>query len=535
MEIIYPEPDSDQSEQNRELNQVQKQGQCQVKFRLIFYIYKLVLLYLAMNIIFCIFVGNKNNDYNQIIYFCILVIILMVIIIICLLYQYCSFQEAENKVRQINEQTQIEIDANSILYQSTLKFMIAFTNQSKYLWIKIILLYCSLCIIMFISQIYQSQISICMCFDSIENIHKEFIYSELQCILDKDCKIKQIETISFPYIKQVIYINWPIIAILMVLQIAQVFFMVFSFFQNNCCCSSFKIQEFQHVYNNKQKQKAISFGSFLSGSIIFYSLGKLIVLSLLMILTQNETCYVLVSSNLFYYLLIIIVFNQIRHTINCEQAVEVLCYQNSQILIDSIIFRKNFRNEFFRIGLILCLIFTTIGQLIYKKHKKYTNIINYDIFIEFDCGIFQFIMLIILIYKYIIYQHCNKLQQLIFQKNNNGSIQEISTNQSSIQNQSQLINSRVQTQPNNNVILINQQDNLLNQLKFTSQNQPTYMIVKPQTSQMDCMICLDKLEKGSSNVVQLKCHQLHMFHIICIKTWFYRHRRCPTCNQEFID
>lgn len=55
-----------------------------------------------------------------------------------------------------------------------------------------------------------------MCYDSIENQYYEYNYSELKCLLEKDCRIEEFETNSFPYLNQVTLINWPIIVILIV-------------------------------------------------------------------------------------------------------------------------------------------------------------------------------------------------------------------------------------------------------------------------------------------------------------------------------
>ncbi|CAD8202723.1 unnamed protein product [Paramecium octaurelia] len=485
------------------------------------------MFYIVINIIFCIFVASKNNDYSQIIYFCSLEIILKVIIIICLLYQYCQFIEAENKARFINDQNQPEIEANILLYQSAFQFVIAFSNQSKYLWIKIILFYCSLSLLMLNVQVNQSQLPICMCHNSIEDQYIEFNYSELKCLLEKDCRIEDFETSSFPYLKQVTLMDWPLIVILLILLFARVLIMPFA-----CCFRKLRIKEYQHSYNVIYKQTALSSGSFISGSIIFSSLVKLIVLSLLMVLTKNSSCYVLVASNLFYHILIAMVFNQIKYTINSEQALEDLCYKNYQILIDSILWMNNFKNTFFQGGLILCLIFTSVGQSYYERSDKSTNIMNYDIFIEFDCGIFQFIMLTILIYKYIIYQNCNKGRILVFNKYYHGSNQELSTNQSSFQNQSMIANSRIPTQPNNATIN-HQQTNRLKELKFLSEEQSIYKVVKHITTEADCLICLEQLTVEQANVVSLKCHHLHMFHFECIKQWFQHQTACPTCKHEY--
>ncbi|CAK57414.1 unnamed protein product (macronuclear) [Paramecium tetraurelia] len=485
------------------------------------------MIYIVITIIFCMFVASKNNDYSQIIYFCTCEIILKVIILVCLLYQYCQFIEAENKAGLINEQSRREIEVNLVLHQSTFQFVIAFANQSQYLWIKIILFYCSLCLLMLNVQVDQSSLPICLCHDSMEDQYIEFNYSELKCLLEKDCRIEDFETSSFPYLTQLTLMDWPIIVILLILLFARVLIMPLAY-----CIKKLQIIEYQYSYNSAFKQRTLSSGSFISGSIIFSSLVKLIVLSLLMILTKNSSCYVLVASNIFYHILIAMAFNQIKYTINFEQALEEQCYQNSQILIDSILWMNNLKNAFFQFGLLLCLIFTTVGQSSYQRSDKSTNIMNYDIFIEFDCGIFQFIMLTILIYKYIIYQKCNKSRILIFNKYYHGSNQELSTNQSSFQNQSMLTNSRIPTQPNNATI-IHQQGNLLKELKFASQELSIYKAVKHITTDIDCLICLEQLTNKSANVVSLKCHHLHMFHMECIKQWFQRHTTCPTCKHEF--
>ena len=46
-----------------------------------------------------------------------------------------------------------------------------------------------------------------------------------------------------------------------------------------------------------------------------------------------------------------------------------------------------------------------------------------------------------------------------------------------------------------------------------------------------CIICLD-VYNDESKIVQLKCHDTHVFHYDCIIEWYKKNKKCPNCRQR---
>ena len=51
----------------------------------------------------------------------------------------------------------------------------------------------------------------------------------------------------------------------------------------------------------------------------------------------------------------------------------------------------------------------------------------------------------------------------------------------------------------------------------------------------ECAICHVELEAGDDEVVRLPCFHTHVFHVPCIKGWFYQESNCPICRREMVD
>lgn len=50
-------------------------------------------------------------------------------------------------------------------------------------------------------------------------------------------------------------------------------------------------------------------------------------------------------------------------------------------------------------------------------------------------------------------------------------------------------------------------------------------------SELDCAVCLNRF-RAHSKVVQLECHNNHVFHSGCIRSWIEAgHNSCPLCRQ----
>ena len=50
--------------------------------------------------------------------------------------------------------------------------------------------------------------------------------------------------------------------------------------------------------------------------------------------------------------------------------------------------------------------------------------------------------------------------------------------------------------------------------------------------ELDCAICLNRFRENT-RVVQLTCHEKHIFHRTCLQGWIEsNHHNCPLCRQE---
>lgn len=48
---------------------------------------------------------------------------------------------------------------------------------------------------------------------------------------------------------------------------------------------------------------------------------------------------------------------------------------------------------------------------------------------------------------------------------------------------------------------------------------------------LSCPICMENFQVGSE-VSKMPCHECHLFHSHCIKSWLERNSTCPTCRTE---
>ena len=59
----------------------------------------------------------------------------------------------------------------------------------------------------------------------------------------------------------------------------------------------------------------------------------------------------------------------------------------------------------------------------------------------------------------------------------------------------------------------------------------TYRYETEKTTVKQCMICLNEYKKGDVLCIS-KCHELHIFHEQCIRSWLLRNPTCPMCRYD---
>ena len=49
-----------------------------------------------------------------------------------------------------------------------------------------------------------------------------------------------------------------------------------------------------------------------------------------------------------------------------------------------------------------------------------------------------------------------------------------------------------------------------------------------------CSICLGDFEPGME-IIALKCHEAHIFHVDCLEEWSKKSGSCPLCRKDLAD
>ncbi|CAK68116.1 unnamed protein product (macronuclear) [Paramecium tetraurelia] len=67
--------------------------------------------------------------------------------------------------------------------------------------------------------------------------------------------------------------------------------------------------------------------------------------------------------------------------------------------------------------------------------------------------------------------------------------------------------------------------NKFTEIKFQDLNQSI------KACNLDCPICYEQINDADT-IIQLPCHQKHLFHSQCCKQWLFQDLRCPLCRNE---
>ncbi|CAD8196159.1 unnamed protein product [Paramecium pentaurelia] len=470
-------------------------------------------------------ISNHTNEINNL---CTLLIIFLFVLFGCTLYKQKQFIDVK---KRFNNNVQ-EYELNQKIYESTIKFYYFYTNQQQFKIIKWIYLYISFNILLinqnFILIKYQdSHIQN----DNIEISQSEYLLNIINIIIEE------------PMLSVLFILSSIIAFIFIILELLKLFFFIFLIYQER----SIPIYYYKH-YNIKIS-KTVTKAQIFCQISIFNNLSKSIALIIFLNFTENQTSYLLIGSSIFYHLIMIIfqikLFQQINHFASIYQNVndiksikdQNLCFDDHFMFIDSILKIKNFLNKLFQFFLIICVILTINGSIFYDR--KLINKFSYDGFIYFECGLFQLVILTLLIIEYILkpfcfnlnFQECLQNQTQVFQDQ-----EFIQIVPKSIEKSLQQIPLKTDHFTTNQRMNI-QRNNSFNQLSFVSlTNIKNYFIynVDLQNKIVDCTICLEQMTDNQLEIVQLKCHNTHIFHEKCIRDWLSQNKNCPLCNTKFM-
>ncbi|CAD8166610.1 unnamed protein product [Paramecium pentaurelia] len=482
-----------------------------------------VMILILVTLILSIIAISQNIEQQQVVYLCILLILLLTALFGCTVYIKLQFSEAEkNQIKMHNE-----VQMNIWVY-STHYFFFQYTNQSKFILIRLTYLYCVFSIY-FLAQniIYKTYYE---CYDEKNDHHYQTDSLDENQDYD-DCIRNEIPAkfqgpMLIPLGTICLIVSFTFF-VYEIIKICQQIYLIYKF-----CIYPF----YQYDMTNINIPQVIIQTKVFFTIFFINNLGKFISLLVIILLTPNNSSYILISSNLFYYFVMMIFilsfFFQIAKLDNNYQQNNNLEFVDYQLLIDSLLRRSNNQNIIFKLFITICLIFTIVGISLFENQmdRSYV-IINYDIFIEYDSGIVQLIFLGLMFIKYLIIplssnqniRNLTQINQQVYVQN-----QE---HQQIIQQQQQPQQGVNQIQINNN-IQINLPQKRLVPISNINKNFIYQVILKDKT---DCTICLQQLIQNSQEnpIVQLKCHISHIFHQKCIQDWLTQIKKCPICNIEF--
>ncbi|CAD8082497.1 unnamed protein product [Paramecium sonneborni] len=382
-------------------------------------LYSLIINQLAA--IFITFILVYRNYYSEeIFHFFTFLAILLFSIFGCTLYQLKLIFDAEQRFKNNSQ----EYELNQKIYECTIKFVYFFTNQKSFTTIKMIYIYNSIAILLLLQKfcmIYQQ--------DNLQN-QKNIGISHLI-----------LQMIDYPLLSA-LYILSSIIAFTFIffeiLKLIYFFILVYNDSSN-----------FNDQYRNSNLKTSNTIAKAKKFCLlsIFYYLNKLVFLFMMINSTPNYTSQILIGSNIFYHLLMVLfelfLFSQIFNIDSTIRDTQTpiqnnIYFDDHVIFINSLLRIKNLRNKLFQFFLVISVIFTIHGCIIFNSSRIngiYSSFL-YNTFIWFDCGIFQLIILVNLIFKFIIIQFFQNQSFKDYFENQVYVLQDqqfISTDQQSIQ------------------------------------------------------------------------------------------------------
>ncbi|CAD8107808.1 unnamed protein product [Paramecium sonneborni] len=502
-------------------SQCQLKQQPFIKFRfLLFSHYVLMLIQLAAFFMTAIFLLRKPQSYefNHLFTF---LIVLLLTIFGCTLYQHKLIFDVKQR---FHNNTQ-EYELNQGIYESTIKFFYFFTNQEKLKIIRLLNIYNSVVILLIIQNILNLQI---------EEYHKK--QNNLSFDLSKSINYLIILISDQPMMIVICILSLILAFAFIIFEIYKlVFFLILSYNK----CSSFT---YYSSSISRTPKKTIVKARRLCLITIIFNLSKSIILFVMISSTPNSTSLTLIASNIFYHLffvffqlLLLQQINSIYYNLKNRQENKIpnICYDDHSKFINSLFRINNFQNKMFSLFLIICVLFTLVGSLIYERNiitSRYA-IFFYEDFIQFDCQLFQFIFLALMIFKFSLEPFWKDFSFKLF-----------------FQNQSQVLQDQQFNQIDQQSIEISVQQLSIDYRKFNQKKNPNslellsltnvrnYFIynVELQNKSFECTICLEQINQSEIPIIQLKCHNTHIFHEKCIRDWLQQNKKCPLCNTQFI-
>ncbi|CAK57427.1 unnamed protein product (macronuclear) [Paramecium tetraurelia] len=496
--------------------------------RIRYLLYCVMLLILATLIISIIAI-IKNNEQQQVVYLGILLILLLTTLFGCMMYIKQQFSQLQTN----NIRIQNEIQMNDWVYLSASYILFQFTTQSKFTLIRLTYLYCVVAIFLLTRNIQDKTYYACQ--DSkndrpyeTDHLDENQYYDD--CVRDKiPAKFQGPMLYELGISCEIVFFT---IIIYEGLSISQRIYLA---------CQQCIWPSYQHDPQNQNIAQVTIQIIVFCFILLFNNLGKFIALLVIIILTPNASSYILISSNLFYHFFMIIFTLSLLYLFSAGNIISQIFIENSyqnirllqfidyQVLIDQILRRSNQQNKLFKLFLITSLIFTIVGISEFSNEmEKDDVIINYDIFLEYECGITQLIFLGLMLLKYLIIPFfTDQYTSNMIQVNQEGQIQNRQNQQIDVQQQQP--HQRVNVDPINNV-----QNNLPQLIPIQNVNK-NFIFKVELKEKSDCTICLQQLTYNSQQnpIVQLKCHVSHIFHQQCIQNWLNYTKKCPICNTEF--
>ncbi|CAK57411.1 unnamed protein product (macronuclear) [Paramecium tetraurelia] len=498
-------------------NQVQQAFQSTVQFRVISFLLYFLMVVIVITLLISIVVANKYRQSQQLLLVGILMIPLLVVLFGCTLYVQLQFSDAKERLKKVPQERYL----NRWMYQSSIKFFFFYTNQSQFTAIRLTYLYIVFAIFILIRNV--------------TNLSKdEYSEDEDYKDLDETNNDDRINYQTKPQIRG----NLLLALIIFCSFLASLFFIyealkiVLTIYLR---CRNSSVLRYQYTDVNLNVLRVIRWSKAFCGLFLVNHIGKMMILCTIFI-TPNSSSYVLIGSNIYYHFFMATLVNALFNEISAIQRPpqnDSSLFINHQVLIDSKL-RSMQTKKAFQILLITSFIFTIVGTCLFRiQIYTFSGILNFDIFIFYDCSITQLILLGLAILKYLVIPQFNRENVHIVQQQQAQGIedQQLQT----IENQ-QIRLSTEQAQLD--MILRSQNDeiyeNSRNKLPFKKVKNID-CIIQNENEKSDCIICLQPMVLSSDDpLLQLNCHNTHIFHKKCITDWLVQNKKCPLCNTQIL-
>ncbi|CAD8202717.1 unnamed protein product [Paramecium octaurelia] len=494
-------------------NQVQQAFQSTVQFRVISFLLYFLMVLIVITLLISIVVANKYRQSQQLLLVGILMIPLLIVLFGCTLYVQLQFSDAKERLKKVPQEKQL----NRWMYQSSITFFFFYTNQSQFTAIRLTYLYIVFAIFILIRNV--SLLS-----------KDEYSDDEDYKDLDETNNNDRINYQTKPEIRG----NLLLSLIIFCSVLAFLFFIyealkiVLTIYLK---CRNRSVLQYQYTDVNL----IIRWSKAFCGLFLVNHIGKMMILCTIFI-TPNSSSYVLIGSNIYYHFFMATLVNALFNEISSIQRPpqnDSSLFINHQVLIDSKL-RSMQTKKAFQLLLITSFIFTIVGTCMFRiQIDTFNGILNFDIFILYDCSIVQLILLGLAIMKYLVIPQFNRENVRIVQQQQAQAIedQQLQT----IENQQVRLSTE---QAQLDMILRSQNDEIYE----NTRNRPPFkkvknldFVIQNENEKCDCIICLQPMVLSSDDpLLQLNCHSTHIFHKKCITDWLVQNKKCPLCNTQIL-